>query len=179
MEKRTAKIIIGAAGGTAAKGSKTYKVSIPSTWMREMGIDEAQREVNMTFDGEKISLFRQQSLQKFIKKKKALGHELRMFRYYDGDTLCTLIAADFTDQTLQAENYTDLFIKTAFGRNDLPTWADFEHFLEERCIPRDRAGLREYLETIGVDAYNPIEIIKKTAGRMAEDSQWLEMEALS
>lgn len=42
----------------------------------------------------------------------------------------------------------------------MPSWLDFLNFLEERCIPRDRAGLREYLETIGVDEYDPIEIIK-------------------
>jgi hypothetical protein len=38
--------------------------------------------------------------------------------------------------------------------------------------------LREYLEVIGVGEYNPIEIIKKTGGRMAEDNQWLDMESL-
>ena len=47
--------------------------------------------------------------------------------------------------------------------------------LEERCVPRQRAGLREYLEVIGVGEYDPLEIIRKTAGRMAEDSQWLEL----
>ena len=42
----------------------------------------------------------------------------------------------------------------------------FEDFLEERCVPRSRSGIREYLETIGVEEYNPLEIIKKTKGRM-------------
>ena len=51
-------------------------------------------------------------------------------------------------------------------------------FLEERCLPKSRAGIREYLEAIGVSEYDPMEIIKKTAGRMAEDDQWIEMEAL-
>ena len=39
-----------------------------------------------------------------------------------------------------------------------------------------RAGLREYLETIGVDRYDPLEIIRKTQGRMAEDDLWLTVE---
>ena len=43
--------------------------------------------------------------------------------------------------------------------------------LRKKC-----SGIREYLETIGVDEYNPIEIIKKTQGRMAEDHQWIKME---
>ncbi|MEG0756709.1 MAG: Hin recombinase, partial [Oscillospiraceae bacterium] len=67
-------------------------------------------------------------------------------------------------------------VKTAFGNNPLPTWADFQAFLEERCVPRHRAGLREYLEAIGVDAYDPLTIVEKTAGRMAEDKQWLTVE---
>jgi hypothetical protein len=43
-------------------------------------------------------------------------------------------------------------------------------------VPRQRAGLREYLEALGVDQYDPIAIIEKTAGRMAEDNQWLSIE---
>ena len=83
-----------------------------------------------------------------------------------------------TEKKLRAENHTENIIKTAFGKNVAPTWDDLQGFLEERCIARSRAGLREYLETIGVDEYDPIEIIKKTKGRMAEDSQWIEIEDL-
>ena len=61
----------------------------------------------------------------------------------------------------------------------VPTWDDFQNFLEERCIPRARAGLREYLEALGLDEYDPLEIIKKTSGRMAEDQQWIEIKVIS
>ena len=37
---------------------------------------------------------------------------------------------------------------------------------------------REYLETIGVDHYDPLEIIQKTQGRMAEDAIWLTVEEI-
>ena len=47
--------------------------------------------------------------------------------------------------------------------------------VEDRCIPRQRAGLREYMDAIGVIEYDPFEIIMKTAGRMAEDNQWIEI----
>ena len=66
-------------------------------------------------------------------------------------------------------------MKTAFGTNELPTWEDFELFLEERCVPRERAGLREYLEALGLEEYDPLDIVRKTQGRMAEDDQWLEV----
>ena len=51
-------------------------------------------------------------------------------------------------------------------------------FLEERCIPKERDGIREYLEAIGLNEYDPLEIIKKTKGKMAEDDQWIETEEL-
>ena len=36
----------------------------------------------------------------------------------------------------------------------------------------------EFLETIGVDHYDPLEIIRKTQGRMAEDDLWLTVEEI-
>lgn len=178
MEKRLAKVNISAAGGTAGAGAKTYKITLPSAWLAELGITENDRQMELTFDGETISISRFLSMEEFAAKKKAAGHDVRVIRYFDANRLCTLIYADFTDQTLRAENHTADLVKTAFGKKELPSWEDCLSFLEERCIPRERAGLREYLEAIGVSEYDPLEIIQKTAGRMSEDQQWLEIEVL-
>lgn len=103
-------------------------------------------------------------------------HDIRLLRFYDGDILCTSIYADFTEKTVTAQNHISDPVKTAFGNNVSPSWNDFEAFLEDRCVPRQRAGLREYLETIGVEEYEPYAIIQKTGGRMAEDNQWISVE---
>ena len=179
MEKRMAKINISAAGGTAAKGAKTCKVTLPTTWVDALGINNEHREVKLSFDGEKITLARCLSVQEFVSQKRAQGHNMRRLRFYDGDRLCTTIYADFTDETLIAENHIDDPVKTAFGNNPLPDWTDFQAFLHERCVPKERAGLREYLEALGLDEYEPLAIIQKTGGRMAEDQQWIEMKVLS
>lgn len=179
MECRQGKVIIHASGGTASKGANTYKLTLPSAWMKEIGIDECDREVDLSFDGSAITITKRQNMDEFISSKRAQGHSLIKFSYYDGDTLCTTIIADTSEHTLKIENYTDRMIKTAFGNNLVPTWNDLQRFLEERCIPRARAGLREYLETIGVEEYDPVEIIKKTEGRMAEDNQWIRTEVLA
>lgn len=176
MEKRLAKINISAAGGTAAKGAKTYKVTLPTAWVEAMRITPEQREVELSFDGNQIILTRQLSGQEFAEQKRALGHKVCRLCFYDGDRLCTTIYADFTDETLTAENHVDDPVKSAFGNNPLPDWEDFQTFLQERCVPKERAGLREYLEALGLDAYDPLAIIGKTGGRMAEDQQWIEME---
>ena len=47
--------------------------------------------------------------------------------------------------------------------------------MESRCIPRQRDGLQYYLSQLGLNRYNPLEIIRKTAGRMAEDGFWIKI----
>lgn len=178
MERRNGKLIVSKAGGTASKGSKTYKLSVPSSWIDKMMPDKSKRDIELMFDGTTIYMQSLKTPEEFAAQKVKIGHDVRKIKFYDKDKLCTLIYADFTDKTLAAENYSDNVVKTAFGNNSVPIWTDFEQFLSERCIPKERAGIREYLETIGVDKYNPFEIIKKTGGKMAEDSQWIEVEVM-
>lgn len=178
MEHRTGKVIVSTAGGTAASGSKTYKVSIPSLWIKEMGIDENKRNIELMFDGNSIYITAEKTIEEFVSQKRTMGHQLKKFSFFDDNGLCSIICADFTDETLKVQNHTDDIVKTAFGNNKLPTWEDFMNFLEERCIPKERSGIREYLEAIGVAEYNPIEIIKKTKGKMSEDKQWIEIEEI-
>ncbi|MCC8098658.1 MAG: hypothetical protein LIO78_01140 [Clostridiales bacterium] len=114
---------------------------------------------------------------------KDCDHDVRVLKFFDKAPnqqpyLCTMIYADFTTKELSIENYTDNFVKKAFGNKQNPTWEDFQQFLEDRCVPSHRAGIREYLETIGVFEYDPLAIIEKTSGRMAEDQQWLTVEAI-
>lgn len=178
MERRMAKININAAGGTAAKGAKTCKITLPTSWIEAMGLSSENRNAEIAFTGSEIIISCRLSGQEFAEKKKAQGHKLCRLYYYDGDQLCTTITADFTDKTLVAENHHENPVKTAFGNNMLPSWDDFQIFLEERCVPKARAGLREYLEVLGVAEYAPLAIIQQTEGRMAEDHQWVKMEEL-
>ena len=178
MDKRKAKLNISSAGGTAAKGSKTCKITLPNTWVDALGITPEQRDLELTFDGKQIILSRRFTCEELAARKTEQGHDVRLFRFFDGDEICTTINANFTNETLTVRNHVNDPVKTAFGNSESPSWEAFQDFLEDRCIPRQRAGLREYLEAIGVGGYDPLEIIKKTAGRMAEDNQWLEMEYL-
>lgn len=178
MERRMTKVNISSAGGSASKGSKTCKVTLPTAWVDAMGVTAQRRELELTFDGTKIILSCRLSGPAFAERQLAKGHELRALRFYDRDALCSTIYADYTGQTVVVENQAISPIKTAFGNNPLPTWEDFQSFLAERCIPRQRAGLREYLEALGLDEYDPLAIIEKTGGRMAEDQQWLTVEVL-
>jgi hypothetical protein len=176
MEIRLGRIIVGKAGGTAGENSKTYKISIPTKWINDMNISDKNRAVELSFDGNSITVSPILTMEEYLQKKLSLNHNVYKLSYYDNQKLCTMIYADFSDKTIKAENFTDNVIKTAFGNNALPTWEAFLDFLEERCIPRGREGLRNYLDVIGVVDYEPFEIVKKTKGRMAEDEQWLDVE---
>lgn len=53
-ETRILRCLINKAGGNSGAGSKTYRTTLPATWMKELGVSEADRELELTFDGEKI-----------------------------------------------------------------------------------------------------------------------------
>lgn len=52
MEKRVLKIMF-AKGGS---GSLHTKLNVPITWIRAMGVSAEEREVEIVFDGEKITI---------------------------------------------------------------------------------------------------------------------------
>lgn len=179
MEQRTAKVNISSAGGTASQGSRTCKVTLPTKWLKEMGVTKKNRALHLAFDGTKITLSPPLDGAEFAKQRWAMGHLVKILRFFDEKTLCSIIYADFAEHTLVVENEDVPPFKTAFGNNLFPSWNDFQQFLEERCVPRQRAGLREYLEALGLGEYDPMAIIEKTGGHMAEDQQWLSVEVYS
>ena len=176
MNRRSVKIMRRKAGGTAGKNAEKYSVNLPAGWLHTMGLSK-EDHVELFFDGEKITvrplastdpeLFRRNAEQK--------GHQLKEYRYYDGDTLCTVILADFTAEQICIENKVDEILDTAFGVNETPSWEDFLAFLTDRCIPKTRKGLDYYLDAVGVPEYDPVLLVEKTQGRMAEDHKWLEI----
>lgn len=54
MQEKIAKVIFNKSGGTAGSGGVTNRITIPTTWVREMGITDEDREVILKFDGETI-----------------------------------------------------------------------------------------------------------------------------
>lgn len=56
---------------------------------------------------------------------------------------------------------------------DNPTVAQVELFIGERCVPKNRANIQEYLNKLGLEEYDPLEIVRKTHGTMFEDGMWI------
>lgn len=150
---------------------------LPPVWAKQLGVMENSRDVILQFDGECITIRRAGTgeYHSFINETREKKHDLLILHYYDGETLCTKICLDRTSRRLVIENETDDILSTAFGVNQTPNWEDLMTFLESRCIPRQRDGLKYYLAQLGIEKYDPMEIIRKTAGRMAEDSCWIKI----
>lgn len=54
MEKRNYKMIISNPGGNSSKNSKKYRLSIPSSWAKDMGVTSEDREVQISYIDKKI-----------------------------------------------------------------------------------------------------------------------------
>ena len=177
IEERKTKVLINKAGGTAGVDSKSYRVILPSIWAKQLGITEENREVAIQFDGERIIIQRivPTEYEAFLNSAREKEHDLLIIHYYNRDTLCTQICADRTTRQLAIKNQVSDQLSTAFGVNRNPDWNDFTIFLESRCIPRQRDGIKHYLEELGLERYDPLEIIRKTSGRMAEDACWIKI----
>lgn len=177
MQERKANILINKAGGTAGPEGRTYRIALPAVWVKQLGITEEDREILLQFDGECITIRRAASTNydDFMADARGRGHDLLTLHFYDGEMLCTKICADRTTRRLAIENLVSDPLSTAFGVNQAPVWDDLNTFLESRCIPRQRDGLQYYLAELGLDRYDPLDIIRKTEGRMAEDACWIKI----
>ena len=120
------------------------------------------------------------SLQKweYSRLNKTGWNRIRIFPEFCSSlfvTKNTVIDIDFKHEVVRMKNYTDRIPLRAFGVVENPSWADFEEFLKERCLPASRAGLKGILREMDVPFFDPLLIIEKTNGRMAGDNQWVQM----
>lgn len=102
-------------------------------------------------------------------------YPLRLW-YMRENEICTVIDVDERLRKVKVHNYTNDYISRAFGKNERPTFEEYEAFLESRCFPRERDKMKLILADLGLPFYDPFLIIEKTAGRMAEDNYWIRIE---
>ena len=180
MEIREVKVSSCVPGGTAGAGAKSYRISLPSSWVKQLGLENGDSKAELVFDGETIVIRPKQSedMTIFISQAIKLEHVVVKYEYYDKDVLCSTIVCDFTSKAVLVKKHTEVILKTAFGVNMSPSWDDFMEFLEERCVPKTRENVDLILENMDLTVYDPVKIVEITQGRMAEDNQWLKITKL-
>ena len=100
---------------------------------------------------------------------------LRIWYMYEQD-VCTLIDVNELERKVKIRNYTDKVMFRAFGTVEDPDYNDYQEFLKSRCFPESRDKMKLILKDLGLPFYDPIMIIEKTEGRMAEDDFWIRIE---
>ena len=100
---------------------------------------------------------------------------LRLWYMRNAD-VCTIIDVDEHHRKVEIYNYTTEKMNCAFGVREHPTYEDYEEFLESRCFPRTRDKMKLELKRLDLPFYDPLMIIEKTEGRMAEDNFWIKIE---
>ena len=100
---------------------------------------------------------------------------LRLWYYYKNE-VCTIIDVDERNHIVQIYNYTEDNMLKAFGKQDVINYELYEEFLESRCFPKERDKMKLKLKELDLPFYDPLMIIEKTQGRMAEDEFWIEIE---
>lgn len=105
----------------------------------------------------------------------AMAYQMRLW-YMHEDEICTIIDVDERKRLVKIYNYTKDYIFRAFGREERPTFEQYEEFLESRCFPKSRDKMKLILRELDLPFYEPLLIIEKTQGRMAEDNFWIKIE---
>lgn len=96
--------------------------------------------------------------------------------YKKHDIVMSKIVADYEKETVEVENFTDNLLDRAFGKNEHPTFQDYQAFLEERCFPRNRDQMKLHLKELNLDFYDPYQIVRQTHGKLEGDFYSIEFE---
>ncbi len=113
-----------------------------------------------------------QVIGRYINEKPPESFTLRI-TYMNRQHPCTVIDVDFMNRKILIRNKTKDLLHRAFGVVENPSWEDFERFLEERCFPASRGNAKDILSELQLTSYDPIQIVEKTGGRIADDDMWL------
>lgn len=114
-----------------------------------------------------------QVIGKYCKSMPPEGYTLRISYMYKQKP-CTIIDVDFLNQRIEIQNKTNDPYLRAFGKLENPSWDDFEIFLRDRCFPKTRGNSKAILKQLGLTEHDPLQIVEKTQGRMAEDDMWMQ-----
>ena len=116
-----------------------------------------------------------QIVSKYLNQAPEDGYTMRMTLMYQNRP-CTAIDVNFLQNKIKIQNYTPDILHRAFGIKEDPTWEDFYVFLQDRCFPKTRGNVKTVLAGLGLQDYDPLQIVEKTNGRTAEDDLWLKFQ---
>ncbi len=100
---------------------------------------------------------------------------LRLF-YGREEDIYSIIDVSQQEKQVRVHHFTKDVMRRAFGKIEEPTYEQYEMFLKSRCFPESMDKMKLLLEELNLPFYDPLMIIEKTEGRMADDDFWLRVE---
>lgn len=122
-----------------------------------------------------------QTSRQTVYKYLALGREAQRagvtlrINFMEEYTVCSVIDVDEDRRKVWVSNRVADYSRCAFGALEQPGWDAYEWFLESRCFPRDDPQAQERLAQLGLEQYDPMEILRRTKGRLERDRHWLQI----
>ena len=114
-----------------------------------------------------------QVIGRYINKREYTGSGIIRYKYMKGRKVITIIDVDFLHKKINIQNRTNNIYERAFCVLDNPNFEQFKNFLEWRCVPRTRYNIKEILQEMNIDSYDPVQIVEKTKGRISDDNFYL------
>lgn len=94
------------------------------------------------------------------------------FEYLKKDKVVARVYVDVENNRVEQEMFTDNILDVPIP-NPKKNIETLMYFFETRCFPRTRANAKQLLNDLGLDAYNPYDIVKVTRGRLWDDYYWI------
>ncbi|MTI47864.1 MAG: hypothetical protein FH761_08485 [Firmicutes bacterium] len=93
MEERKAKLSVNRSGGTASKKGVTFRVTVPSKWVRDMGLSEYNRHIKLIYDSKEIKIINNEKemekLNEILEKSsEKIENEINRLGYIDDTDEC-------------------------------------------------------------------------------------------
>ncbi len=101
---------------------------------------------------------------------------MKKMYFMNKDDIVSEIEYSFISETVLLTNYISDIIVLPFGIITKPTFSQFLEFLESRCFPKTRYNVKALLDYLGLQCYEPYDIVRKTHGIQNEDTCWIRFE---
>ena len=91
--------------------------------------------------------------------------DLKVFNWYCNGQLTAVVTADYTHKTVEVKNLVNDSYYLPFAPDIKPSFTQWQAVLKSHCPSKNNAFINQFLESIGLDHYDVLEIIKKTNGK--------------
>ena len=136
---------------------------------KEQEIDERNRLLADVKEKKEMLALIERSIKEYRKKMKQKILQDYSFEVFWKDTLCTRVKV--TGSQVHAQRLVKGSAKQIFA-NEKMTRNQLNEILRLRCFEEGRGDIQEKLKYLGLESYNPYEIVKRTHGVSYNDYIW-------